>query len=596
MKSQTRFWGSPFIPPISMTLTSVAAVFVALYAISRLFSRLVAPRSQIRDLPGPPPQSWATGNLRQLFNAKGLRFHQSLTDVYGGIVKIYGFFGDEQLYIADPQALQHIILREPDAFEETAIFTEQAALFLSETDAYNFFRTNKVIFGPGLVATTGEQHARQRRLVTPIFGVPHLRQLVPVFYRAAERLADVLHSQASIEGQSATMDMSEWMSRVALESVGQTVLGYSFDPLDSPHNNPYTAAIKELIPTLFSLAIVRELAPFLAKIGPPSFRRKLVEWTPHNAVQRVKNMADVMHKTAQDILERKREEMARDDTDDQGARGKAKDIISILLRANEQAKAQNAEQLSDLELTGQMTVLIFGAQDTTASCLSRVLYQLAQPQHRGFQDKIRREIQMAKLDVHSEDGVRLDYDALGKLPILDAVLKETLRLFPPVPFVRRSVKKETLIPYVSQCSALNSDVGGTQEMDMGVKTVRVPAGTILFMSIMGANRLESVWGTDAKEWNPERWLEAMPSAVKLPGVFQNMMSFLGGGRSCVGYKFALLEMKIILAVLISRFAFSTTQDEIVWNLSQIISPSIREKMGSGLQVERKGMPLIVESL
>ena len=57
---------------------------------------------------------------------------------------------------------------------------------------------------------------------------------------------------------------------------------------------------------------------------------------------------------------------------------------------------------------------------------------------------------------------------------------------------------------------------------MNVKTVRVPAGTILFVSIMGANRLESVWGEDAKEWKPERWLEAAPSAVKLPGVYQNM--------------------------------------------------------------------------
>lgn len=73
-------------------------------------------------------------------------------------------------------------------------------------------------------------------------------------------------------------------------------------------------------------------------------------------------------------------------------------------------------------------MLIFGAQDTSASCLSRALYQLALPQHRGFQEQIRREIQMARLNIDSEDGARLDYDTLGKLPILDAVLKETLRL------------------------------------------------------------------------------------------------------------------------------------------------------------------------
>lgn len=50
-----------------------------------------------------------------------------------------------------------------------------------------------------------------------------------------------------IEGSSEVLDMAQWMSRVALESVGQAVLGYSFDPLNSPSNNPYTKAIRELM-------------------------------------------------------------------------------------------------------------------------------------------------------------------------------------------------------------------------------------------------------------------------------------------------------------------------------------------------------------
>lgn len=51
----------------------------------------------------------------------------------------------------------------------------------------------------------------------------------------------------SKERKSGVLDMSEWMGRVALESVGRAILGYSFDPLDSPHNNQYTSAIKELM-------------------------------------------------------------------------------------------------------------------------------------------------------------------------------------------------------------------------------------------------------------------------------------------------------------------------------------------------------------
>ena len=57
---------------------------------------------------------------------------------------------------------------------------------------------------------------------------------------------ELSHRRKTTTGEG-ILDMSEWMSRVALEMVGQTILGYSFDPLDSPYNNPYTSAVKELM-------------------------------------------------------------------------------------------------------------------------------------------------------------------------------------------------------------------------------------------------------------------------------------------------------------------------------------------------------------
>lgn len=487
------------------------------------------------------------------------------------MVKVYGFFGDEQLYISDPRALQSVVVKDQDAFEETSVFIE----------------TNKIIFGPGLVATTGEQHKRQRKIVSPIFSTSQLKSLVPVFYTIAEKLAEVLSGQASAAqtgefGGRSILDMSEWMCRVALEMVGQGVLGHSFDPLDSPQNNPYTAAIKELIPTIFSLALLRQFAPFFARLGSPAFRRRLVEWTPNKAVQKVKDISDVMDKTARDILEEKRETLMAE-----MGLGSQKDIISVLLRQNE--KASEEEKLSDTELTGQMTVLIFGAQDTTSSTLSRILFELARNPY--AQAEARREI----LDLHHQRKLsgdfsnRLDYDSLSSLPWLDAIIKESLRLYPPVAFVRRTAVKEKIIPY-----------SPSDETDK-ISFVKVPKGTTLFVGIATANRLESIWGEDAKQWKPERWLRGEPSAtldssVRLPGIYAGTLSFLGGGRSCVGYKFALLEMKIILSVLLSRFSFSITDDNIVWNLSQIISPSVRTVGADGKVKEEKGLPLLVEQV
>lgn len=543
-----------------------ALLFYALYCFSRWLFPPFTSGSPFRDIPGPPPASWFMGNLGQLFNSKGLPFHQELVDRFGGMVKVHGFFGEEQLYISDPRALHSIISKDQDAFEETAVFIE----------------TNKVIFGPGLVATTGEQHKRQRKLVNPMFSTLQLRRLVPIFYEIAEKLSNVLAEEVRAqraEGKRNFLDMSEWMCRVALESVGQTVLGYSFDPLDSPHNNPYTSAIKELIPTIFSLSLVRQFAPFLSKLGPPSLRRKLVEWTPNAAVQKVKRMSDVMDQTAQEILRQKREDIANEGLPYDYEEGK--DIISVLLRAND--NANEAEKLSDIELTGQMTVLIFGAQDTTSSALSRILHLLSvNPE---VQSKLRDEIEIALKD---SDG-RLDYDTVMALPWLDAVLKETLRLYPPVPFVRRTAVKERTIPYSEPADLASGD------SQPRVSSVTIPVGTTIFVGIAGSNSLESVWGPDAKEWKPERWLptgDAAHHGVRLPGIYSGMMSFLGGGRSCIGYRFAQIEMKIILITLLSKFKFSPTEDEIIWNLSQIISPSVKAPDGSGS--EKKGLPLVVE--
>ena len=78
-----------------------------------------------------------------------------------------------------------------------------------------------------------------------------------------------------------------------------------------------------------------------------------------------------------------------------------------------------------------------------------------------------------------------------------------------------------------------------------LKEIFVPAGTELILGIRSINIDKGIWGEDALEWKPERWLKPLPETVtdaKIPGVYANLMTFLGGGRACIGFKFSQLEM------------------------------------------------------
>lgn len=115
------------------------------------------------------------------------------------------------------------------------------------------------------------------------------------------------------------------------------------------------------------------------------------------------------------------------------------------------------------------------------------------------------------------------------------------------------------------------------------------------MVVVGAaavNRDPVIWGPDADRWIPERWLRPLPETVTdayLPGVYSHMMTFMGGGRSCIGFKFAETEIKVVLYVLLSRMKFELPDTPIVWNMYNFATPTVPGR-------SRPSMPLKVTLL
>ncbi|KAG8703415.1 cytochrome P450-dit2 [Ceratobasidium sp. 394] len=115
------------------------AVVAGTLVVGYMVKDLLAP-SYYDNIDGPPGASYISGHILNLFAPSGLLFHDNLQDTYGGVSKVKGMFGSDQLYISDPRALHEILVKEHES------------VFLHPQFIYNF---NNVAFGPGIVSVAG---------------------------------------------------------------------------------------------------------------------------------------------------------------------------------------------------------------------------------------------------------------------------------------------------------------------------------------------------------------------------------------------------------------------------------------------------------
>ncbi|KAH9935763.1 cytochrome P450 [Fomitopsis serialis] len=505
----------------------------------------------VHNLPGPPADSLWTGNMHQFFDRRGLDFHERLAQDYGPVVKMHGPFWRRMLYLFDPKALQHVIVKQQAIFEE----------------GRNFIDANLLVFGPGLLSTVGEQHRKQRKMLNPLFSVAHMRRILPIFYTASHTLCNAISSQ--LEDGSKEIDVLDWMSRVSLELIGQGGLGYNFDAFAEDVTNEYAEALKQFFAALQNVFIFRPLLPYLTAFGPPWVRRRLAELVPHASFQRVKTLIDIMAAHSEEIFNDKKLTMNED-----GVIEEKQDIMSVLVREN--LMASDEDKLPEGDIIAQVSTMTLAATDTTANSICRILHLLAQ--HPKAQQRLREEI------IEARQGTDLSYDDLNQLPYLDAVLRETLRLFPPATLLSREALEDTVLPLSQPIYCVGGKV---------IQELPIAKGTEIFMGVLGSNTNKELWGDDALEWRPERWLSPLPSAVMeapIPGVYNKSLAFLGGKRACIGFKFAETEMKAVLSVLIPNFTFDVTKKPIMWNVATVTYPTV------GWDSTKPELPLFVTPL
>ncbi|OAX38825.1 cytochrome P450, partial [Rhizopogon vinicolor AM-OR11-026] len=526
-----------------MFLPQIIGYGVLTLAVFKLIQRRASRKSIALNVAGPESDHWLKGNVESMF-VDGFERCLEVAADYGGLSRMIMMCGlqDEWLYVSDPRVLHYILVKEQHIFEENDVF-----LFC-----------NQLMFGEGLISTLGEQHRKQRKMLNPVFSTCNMRELLPITQTVSHHLRSVLVANLS-DHTSVEFDVLPWLSRSALDCICEGMPGYHSNAIDTGNDNEYVEALRMLAPFISRTILFRRFVPMVMRYLSLYWRKKLVDlltisWLPTQTMKDFRELhriVEVMDSASRTIFQEKKAALDQPGSpipSQSSWETRGKDIMSIMLKSN--ASSSEADRLSDAELLGQMNVMIFAGLETTTAAVGRALYMLAKHPH--IQERLRAEIndamavyQFSDVHSHAEDNngsVRLPYDALMSLPLLDAVVRETLRLYPSLPILLRRTTEATSLPLQFPVRSASGEE---------INAVPVAENQRIVMSILAANHNQAVWGKDASDWKPERWLNSSQGdtpgvkvGVRYTGVYSSMMTFLTGSRSCIGFKFAEMEIRI----------------------------------------------------
>ncbi|KAG1818504.1 cytochrome P450 [Suillus subaureus] len=467
-----------------------------------------------------------TVDLRQSDSAT---VYEHWAQEYGVVYMIPSVLGQTRIVLADPRAIAHFYARESWTYVQTPL-----SLALIEN-----------LVGRGVLSSQGESHRRQRKALTPAFSNAAIRKLTSVFYDSAYKVKNVWDTDvesskdgnAVIEVQNCDFKDESYLVRdgyllcklrksrnSSLDTIGIAGFSHDFGSLDGKHasvtevfdtfgNNSQASAVNQLF-FLFASAF-----PIIAKI--PNKRTKLS-----------KKLNVTMGEISNDLLIRSRREKDVNMKESE----EEKSIIGLLIKA----EGQEAElHMSEDEILAQMKVLLLAGYETTSISLTWALIELSR--HPDVQTRLREELLAF--------GPDPTYDQLkASLPYLDAVVHEILRLHPAVPEFTRCARVDDVIPL--------SEPVCTESGKM-TDSISIAKGSLMVISIRAINRSLAIWGPDAKEFKPDRWLteDGISGKAKEVQGHRHLLTFVDGPRTCLGKDFAIAEFKTVLLVLVKNFMF-----------------------------------------
>lgn len=502
--------------------------------------------SPLQLLPGPPSPSFIYGNMKEIWTAENSVLHEKWIEEYGPTMKYRSFVGTGRLFTADVKALNHILMNS---------YTYQKP----EATRYNLSQ----ILGAGVLVVEEDKHKQQRKIMNPAFGAAQIRELTEIFIEKSTELRDIWDAESTKQGGTGRIDVLSWLSKMTLDVIGLAGFNYKFDALKGDANKN---ELNEAFSTIFRSRTRMNMLFMLRGLFPPLRFIRAEGDADANRASRT------MDRIGKELLSESKTALAHGEKMEKTS-WKSRDLLSLLLRANMATDLPESQRMTDEDVLAQVPTFLVAGHETTSTATTWALYALTQAPE--AQSKLREELLTVSTDNPTMDD-------LNALPYLDAVVRETLRVHAPVPSTMRIAMKDDILPL----STPFTDKYGVEH-----DTLHVRKGQTVLIPILLLNRSKSIWGEDSFEFKPERWQSTPEAATHIPGVWGNMLTFLGGPRACIGYRFSLVEMKALLFTLIRAFEFelAVPPQDIAKKAGIVQRPLVVTEPNAGNQ-----MPLLVK--
>lgn len=535
---------------MSVIAWAVGAALVAfscwkLLKISGLLQPYMSP---LGDIPGPPSPSFLYGNMHEIQNSEASIVREQWVDMYGPTLKYKGWLNVDRLYTLDTRAIHHVLTHSND---------------YPKMELSRYFLTQ--VTGHGLIVAEGDLHRKQRRVMNPAFGPTQIRGVTKIFVDKAHQLRALWTATLELTGGPARIDVLSGLTKVTLDVIGLAGFNIDFGSLN-PNGHARHGELTDAFNVMFGAlgdtrtSLFRAMKAYL----PP------LRLIPDSTSARVTAARKVIDRVGMQLIREKKAEVIKAERTGEKNTLHSRDLLTLLIRANMSTDIPENQRLSDAEVLAQIPTFLAAGHETTSNSTAWCLYALAQ--HPAVQSALRDELLSVPTDSPSMDD-------LNALPYLDAVVRETMRLHAPVSSTMRYAAKDDVIPLAAPYTDRNGEV---------CDGIRVSKGSPIIIPILAMNRSKAVWGEDAHEFRPERWESTIETAQHMPGVWAHMMSFLGGPRACIGYRFSLVEMKALMFVLVRGFEFELAVP-ICKKRMLVQRPFVSDEMDKGAQ-----LPLLVK--